>query len=73
MSYPVIEAGRTYRLRRNWEIRDEKTGIMKHFILGGTEVKVKRVVPEEDHVYLEGVPLPVPLAAFERAVDPVQE
>jgi len=66
---PKITAGQTYRLRRDFEVRDEKTGTMKHFLPKGTALTVRRIAADEDRVWLEGVPLPVAISALERAVE----
>lgn len=72
MQQPIqLESGRSYRLRRELEVRDEKTGTLKFYFLGGTVVKVRRVIPDEDRVWIEGTTLPVPLIALSRMVDPV--
>lgn len=59
-----LEVGRSYRLVRDYEVRDEQTGTLKHFIRKGEVVKVKRIEAEMDRIYLEGVKLPAALAAF---------
>lgn len=66
-----LKTGSTYRLKRPLEIRDEQSGTLKHFVLGGTVVKVRKLVQEEGRVWLEGIPLPVPISALERMVDSV--
>lgn len=66
-----IESGRSYRLQRELEVRDEKTGTMRAYFLRGTVVTVKRVSTEEDRVWVDGTPAPVPLAALRRMVTPV--
>lgn len=63
-----IQPGHSYKLKRNLEIREEHTGTMKAFYLGGTVLKVRKVVPEEDQVFVEGQPMHIPLAAFQRMV-----
>lgn len=70
--YPQLETGRSYRLRRDLEVRDDRTGSMRHFFLKGTELKVKRLVPEWDQVFVEGAAAPIPLTALTRLVDPVE-
>jgi hypothetical protein len=67
----MIEAGRSYRLRREFEVRDEKTGTLKSRILAGTVLTVKRIDTDEDHAWVEGVAHPLPLNALRRAVDVV--
>jgi len=66
-----IEVGRSYRLTREWEVRDEKTGTLKSYLLKGQILKVRRVASEEDHVWVEGVSHPLPLSALRRGVAPV--
>jgi hypothetical protein len=66
----TIEVGGSYRLRREFEVRDEQTGTLKVFYLKGTVLKAKRVSVEEDHVWVEGSSLPLPLRTFQRVVDP---
>jgi hypothetical protein len=67
----AIETGKTYRLRFNFEVRDENTGTMKQYLRKGAELKVKQVSVEQESVWVEGVSLPLPLEALERAVLPV--
>jgi hypothetical protein len=69
---PIIEAGQVYRLRREFELRDEQTGTLKQYFLKGTELKVRKVAVEEERVWVEGVSLPLPLAALRRVVEPRQ-
>lgn len=69
---PIIEAGQVYRLRREFELRDEQTGTLKQYFLKGTELKVRKVAEEEERVWVEGVSLPLPLAALRRAIEPRQ-
>jgi hypothetical protein len=71
MQFPKIEAGRVYRLRRDFEVRDEKTGTLKDILRKGWELKVKQVKSEEGRVWVEGVALPLPEEPLRRAVDPV--
>lgn len=66
----TIEVGGSYRLRRVFEVRDEQTGTLKVYFLKGTVLKVKRVSVEEDHVWVEGSSLALPLRSFQRAADP---
>lgn len=63
-----IQPGSSYRLKRPLEIRDERTGTLKHYVLGGTVVKVRKLHKDEDRVWVEGVPLPIPLSALQRMV-----
>lgn len=67
----MIEAGRSYRLLRELEVRDEKTGTMRAYFLRGTVVKVKRIATEEDRLWVEGTAVPIPMAALQRMVSPV--
>lgn len=67
------EVGRSYRLVRDFEVRDEQTGTLKHFIRKGEVVKVKRIEAEMDRIYLEGVKLPAALAAFQTHIQLVAE
>jgi hypothetical protein len=71
MILPIsLEVGGTYRLKREFEVRAEKTGTLKAYFLKGTVLKVKRVDEEEDHVWVEGSSLPLPLQAFRLATEP---
>lgn len=67
------EVGHSYRLVRDFEVRDEKTGTLKHLIRKGDVVKVKKVEAEMDRVYLEGVPLPAAMAALSMHIQPAAE
>ncbi len=67
------EVGSSYRLVRDYEVRDEKTGTLKHLIRKGEVVKVKKIEAELDRIYLEGVPLPAALAAFQMHIQPAEE
>lgn len=71
MTQIAIQPGHSYKLKRNLEIRDEQTGTMRAFYLGGTVLKVRKVVEEMDEVFVEGQPKPIPLAAFQRMVEVV--
>lgn len=51
------EVGCSYRLVRDYEIRNEN-GTLKHVIRKGEIVKVTKIEAELDRIYLEGVPLP---------------
>lgn len=53
-----LEVGQSYRLVRDYEIRNEETGTLKHVIRKGEVVKVRKVEAEADHVWLEGVTYP---------------
>lgn len=64
------EVGHSYRLVRDYEVRDEKTGTIKHFIRKGEVVKVKRTEADLDRIYLEGVQWPAALAAFSMHIVP---
>jgi hypothetical protein len=66
----TMEPGKQYRLKRNFEVRTYK-GSLKHQILFDTVVVVKKVDASIDQVWVEGIDLPVPLAAFQNAVTPV--
>jgi len=72
MIWPELEEGKRYRLQRELEIRDEKTGTLKAFLCKGAVVKVRRLDPDEEHVYIEGQPLPLPLSALRRMVRAIQ-
>lgn len=66
-----VETGHSYRLRRDFEVRNQN-GTLKAVLAGGTEVHVLRVEPAEDAVYVEGCDLPIPLEPLEMHVDPVE-
>lgn len=66
-----IEAGRSYRLQRDLEVRDEKTGTLRAVLRKGTVVAVRRIDADEDHAFLEGLSVPLRLDALSRMVDPV--
>ncbi|HYG59597.1 MAG TPA: hypothetical protein VD902_16155 [Symbiobacteriaceae bacterium] len=68
-----IAVGGVYRLRHDWEIRDERSGTMKGFLPQGQEIRVKRIEQDEDHVWVEGISLPLPLGAFRQGVEPVAQ
>lgn len=68
-----IEPGRTYRLRRNWEVRDERTGTIRDHLLKGTPLNVRAVEPDNDRVWVAGLAIPLPLSALSRAVDPADD
>lgn len=70
-AFPKLEDGRTYRLRRNFEVREEETGTLRAYFRKGELLVLKRVVPEESRVYVEGTEWPLPLDALAKAVDPV--
>lgn len=63
-----IEAGKAYRLRRDFEIRNEHGTVVKTILKHDQVVQVKKVDAEVDHVWVEGVSLVIPLAAFQNAV-----
>lgn len=67
------EVGRSYRLVRDFEVRDEQTGTLKHLIRKGDVVKVKKIEDDMDRIYLEGVPLPAALMAFGMHIQPAEE
>ena len=73
MHFPMLESGRAYRITRNLEIRDEKTGILKTYYLKGTELTLRKVAEDEDRVWLEGCAWPVPLSSLRRMVVPAGE
>lgn len=66
-----LDVGRSYRLVRDYEIHDEKTGTLKYLIRSGEVVKVRKIDEENDHVYFEGVPVPAFYQAFLMHVTPV--
>lgn len=68
MREPRVEPGRTYRLLRPFEVRDEQTGTIKHYLLKGAVLNVKRTAPEQDRVWVEGVSLPLPYLALLRHI-----
>lgn len=68
-----LTAGHSYRLVRNFEIHDEKTGTLRHLIRAGDVVKVRKIDEEADRIYLEGVPAPAFYRAFRVHVKPVDE
>lgn len=70
MAYPTLELGKAYRLVRPFEVRDDKTGTIRSILRKETIVQVKRIKPEEDHVWVEGVNLPLPLSALRIHVRP---
>lgn len=67
------EVGHSYQLVRDFEVRDEKTGTLKHLVRKGEVVKVKRIEADLDRIYLEGVQLPAALAAFSMHIRPAGE
>ncbi|HLN64805.1 MAG TPA: hypothetical protein VK464_25045 [Symbiobacteriaceae bacterium] len=73
MHFPTLESGRVYRITRNLEIRDEKTGTLKTHYLKGTELTLRKVAEDEDRVWLEGCAWPVPLSSLRRMVEPAGE
>lgn len=73
MNFPTLESGRVYRIVRNLEIRDEKTGTLRAFYLKGTELTLRKVAEDEDRVWLEGCAWPVPISSLRRMVEPVAE
>lgn len=70
MPVKELEAGATYRLRRDLEVRDDQTGTLKEFIKKGTIITIKKVAPEEDQVFIEGVKRPVSPDVLAAVVDP---
>ena len=71
MIWPDLVEGESYRLLREFEIHDEKTGTPKAFLRKGALVKVRRLDPDDDHVFVEGQSLPLPLGALRRMVEPL--
>lgn len=67
------EVGKSYRLLRDFEVRDEKTGTLKHLIRKGEVVTVVEVDPGMNRVYLEGLSLPAALEAFQVHIQPAEE
>lgn len=67
------EVGHSYRLVRDFEIRAEQTGTLKYLVRKGEVVKVKKIEPEMDRIYLEGVQLPAALGALGMHLLPVKE
>jgi hypothetical protein len=70
MQYPTLEPGRAYRLTRQLEVRDEKSGSMKTYYLKGSVLHIKKVAKDEDRVWVEGCALPIPLSALRAMVQP---
>lgn len=66
-----LEAGRRYRLRRDFEVRRLETGTMVALLQEGSIVRIREVDTEAGRVYVEGCDVPVPMDALARAVDPV--
>jgi len=64
-----IEAGATYRLMHDLEVRDEATGTLKAYLRKGTLLVVKKVDDVTEHVWVEGVDLPLPLDALPYKVE----
>lgn len=71
MFWPELEEGKTYRLQRELEIHDDKTGTPRAFLRKGTLIKVRKLDSADDHVFVEGQALPLPLNALRRVVSPV--
>lgn len=65
-----IEAGLSYRLQQDLEVRDEKTGTLRAVFRKGTVLTVRRTEPDEDHTWLEGVSVPLRMDALSRMVVP---
>lgn len=70
MIWTKLETGRSYRLLRELEVRDERTGTMKAFFPKGAVLKVRDIATDEDRVFVDGLTLPIPLGAFMRMVEP---
>lgn len=66
-----LTVGQSYRLVRNFEIHDEKTGTLRHLIRAGEVVKVRKIEEAADRIYLEGIPTPAFYQAFRMHVKPV--
>jgi len=67
------EVGQSYRLVRDFEVRDEKTGTLRHLIRKGEVVKVKKIDADTDRIYLEGVQVPAAYAALQQHIQPVSQ
>ncbi|HWI64946.1 MAG TPA: hypothetical protein VNT75_24215 [Symbiobacteriaceae bacterium] len=65
-----LAVGATYRLRHELEVRDEKTGTLKVHLRAGSTILVRRIEAELDHVYVEGISLPLRMSALRRMVQP---
>lgn len=59
-----IEAGRSYRLVRPFEVHDEQTGTMRHYLLKGTVIHVRKVAVDLDRIWIDGVSAPLPYFAL---------
>lgn len=70
-SQPALEAGRRYRLRRDFEVRRLQTGTLVTVLREGSVVRIRQVDAESDRVYLEGCDVAIPTDVLVRAVDPV--
>ena len=69
----TAEVGKRYRLVRDYEVRNEKTGTLTFLIRKGEVVTVRKIEPEMNRVYLEGLAQPAALAAFEVHIRPADE
>lgn len=58
------EVGKSYRFIRDFEVHDPKTGTLKHLLRKGEVFTVKKIDLEMDRIYLEGVPVEIPLDAI---------
>ena len=67
---PKLEPGRSYRLIRPFEVRDEVTGTIRSILRAHTLVKIKRLDPDADRVWIDAVNLPLPLSALPRHLTP---
>jgi len=67
------EVGKQYRLVRDYEVHDPNTGTLKHFLRKGEVVTVKKIEEDMDRIYVEGVPMLIPLDAFVIHIRPVGE
>lgn len=63
-----MEVGRQYRLVRPFEVRDEKTGTMRHYLQKDSLLKVRKVSVEEEHVWVDGIDMPLMLDALRQHV-----
>lgn len=59
-----IEAGRSYRLVRPFEVRDEQTGTIRDYLLKGKVIHIRKVATELDRVWVDGVSAPLPYYAL---------
>ena len=69
MQTTTIEAGATYRLVHDLEVRSEATGTLKVYLRKGTLLTIKRVDHEMNHAWAEGMALPLPLDVLPRHLE----